>query len=67
MKYQILDWDSDFFGIKVARIKASNLKIEKLTNLLTELKQKRVKLVSLGMRMRMERSDPTRSIDFHEV
>jgi len=45
MGYQILGWDSDFFGIKVARISEPFLTIENLTTILAELKQKSVTLV----------------------
>jgi len=45
MKYKILDWDSDFFGTKVARITEQNLTAEQLTNLIYELQRKFVKLV----------------------
>ena len=45
MEYQILDWDSDLFGVKVARIADPSLPTEKLTDLLSVLKQQCVKLV----------------------
>ena len=45
MKYQILNWDSNFFGIKVAKITKLNLSTDNLKNILSELKQKSVKLV----------------------
>lgn len=45
MNYQILDWDSDFFGVKVARITDPGLTAQKLTDLLSELKRKCIKLV----------------------
>jgi dTDP-4-amino-4,6-dideoxy-D-galactose acyltransferase len=38
MDYQLLEWDTNFFGIKVARITVPNLSIEKLAYTLTELK-----------------------------
>lgn len=45
MKYQILDWDSDFFGMTVARINEQNPTADELIILLSELKHKFVKLV----------------------
>jgi len=45
MQFQILDWDSDFFGVKVARIPRSNLDIHSLSATLAELKRQQVRLV----------------------
>ena len=45
MKCEMLDWDSDFFGVKVARITEPVLTSEELTSILAELKHKRVELV----------------------
>lgn len=45
MKYQILDWDSDFFGVKVARITQPRLTTQELSAALSELKIQQVKLV----------------------
>jgi dTDP-4-amino-4,6-dideoxy-D-galactose acyltransferase len=45
MNYQMLDWDTDFFGVKVARIIEPVLTAEKLTGILSELKQAGVQLV----------------------
>jgi dTDP-4-amino-4,6-dideoxy-D-galactose acyltransferase len=43
--YQILDWDSAFFGVGVANISDAILSVEELTGVLAELKNKSVKLV----------------------
>lgn len=45
MLSQILDWDSDFLGVKVARINQSHLDTQELSDILTELQQRRVRLV----------------------
>ncbi len=45
MQYQILDWDSDIFGIKVAQITQPHLSTQELSDILTELKSRRVRLV----------------------
>jgi dTDP-4-amino-4,6-dideoxy-D-galactose acyltransferase len=45
MRYQILDWDSDFFGIRVGRIIRSQLEVEELSEILSELREMQVKLV----------------------
>ena len=45
MKCEMLDWDSDFFGIKVARITEPVLAAEELTSILAELNRQRVELV----------------------
>ena len=45
MNYQILDWDSDLFGIKVAKIIKPDLSADEIKSILCELKQKSVKLV----------------------
>lgn len=42
--FQILDWDSNFFKYKVARINALNLSSNELTNLLSKLSLLKVKL-----------------------
>lgn len=42
---QILDWDSGFFGYKVAEIKAKNLTPEELGVILEELKRQRIRLI----------------------
>ena len=44
MRYQRLDWDSDFFGIGVARIIPARLSREELTETLTQLRQQHVTL-----------------------
>lgn len=44
MRYQILDWDSDFFGLKVARIVAPQLSTRELSETLSELRQQQVQL-----------------------
>jgi dTDP-4-amino-4,6-dideoxy-D-galactose acyltransferase len=41
----MLDWDSEFFGVGVARISEPVLSVEKLTDVLFELKNKSVRLV----------------------
>lgn len=45
MRYQILDWDSDFFGVKVARITQPNINVHELSDILSELKHERVRFV----------------------
>ena len=45
MQYQILDWDSDFFSVTVARITEPVLNEQKLSELHSELKAKGVNLV----------------------
>lgn len=45
MQYQILEWDSDFFRIKVAQITPPNLSQHKLAAIISELKKQDVKLV----------------------
>ena len=45
MKYQILNWDTEFFGIKIAKITESNLDKLELENVLSDLKKEGVKLV----------------------
>lgn len=45
MNYRILDWDSHFFGIKVARILSASLTLKELKQTLADLKRERVKLV----------------------
>jgi len=45
MKYQILKWDSDFFGIKVAKITEPELTEVDLSNIILDIRQKGVKLV----------------------
>lgn len=44
MRYQILDWDSDFFGLKVARIVAPRLSTQELSETLSALRQQQVQL-----------------------
>jgi len=43
--YKILQWDSDFFGFKIAKILPSNLKAVELENILESLKMQNVSLV----------------------
>lgn len=43
--FQILDWDSNFFGYKIAKIVASNLNQSELKTLLTKLYKLNIKLV----------------------
>jgi dTDP-4-amino-4,6-dideoxy-D-galactose acyltransferase len=43
--YRILQWDSDFFGFTVANILSSSLNARQLSNVLSKLKKKDVKLV----------------------
>ncbi|MFT4553527.1 MAG: dTDP-4-amino-4,6-dideoxy-D-galactose acyltransferase [Chlamydiales bacterium] len=45
MEYLILDWDTDFFGVKVAKILIPNLSLEQLRNVLSDLDRENVKLV----------------------
>lgn len=45
MKYQILDWDSNFFGVTVARIEEPDLNEHELSKILFELTTSRVNLV----------------------
>lgn len=42
--YKILNWDSQFFGYKIAAIQANNLKLEDLKKIITKLKNQNVKL-----------------------
>ena len=42
--YKILNWDSQFFGYKIAAIQANNLKLEDLEKIITKLKNQNVKL-----------------------
>ena len=44
-RYQILDWDSDFFGLRVARISEPRLTARELSVLLLELKRSHTRLV----------------------
>ena len=44
-EYNILDWDSYFFGFSVAKILSKELDINALVKILHELKEKKVKLV----------------------
>jgi dTDP-4-amino-4,6-dideoxy-D-galactose acyltransferase len=43
--YKILDWDSQFFGYKIAAIQATNLNLDKLEKILIELRDQSVKLI----------------------
>jgi len=45
MQYQILDWDTDFFGMVVARITEPTLNEQELADILFELKAKNAALV----------------------
>jgi dTDP-4-amino-4,6-dideoxy-D-galactose acyltransferase len=45
MRYEILDWDTDFFGIKVGRFTNPQLELQELSEILSEMKKKNVKLV----------------------
>jgi ribosomal protein S18 acetylase RimI-like enzyme len=44
MQYQVLEWDSRFFGVKVARITPSQLNTRQLSDILSELRGQQVKL-----------------------
>ena len=44
MDYQILEWDTDIFGIRISNITASNLDMERLRELLAEIRRKGIKL-----------------------
>ena len=46
-KYEILEWDSKFFGFGVAQIYSSELQNEEIEKLLTKSKQNNIKLVYL--------------------
>lgn len=43
--FKILDWDSRFFGYKIASVQASDLKPDKLSKILSDLKKESCKLV----------------------
>jgi dTDP-4-amino-4,6-dideoxy-D-galactose acyltransferase len=43
--YKILDWDSRFFGYKIASVHTSELKPDKLSRILNDLKKESCKLV----------------------
>ncbi len=43
--YHKLDWDSDFFGYKIAAVNASELKLNRLNEILSRLKENHFKLV----------------------
>jgi ribosomal protein S18 acetylase RimI-like enzyme len=60
LKYEILNWDSDFFGMKVSRIAEPSLKADELADILSELKHKRVKLVYWPANRRCEDDDVKR-------
>lgn len=45
MKYQLLTWDSDFFGIKVAKINQATLQQEDLAKLLSQMKNEKIDLI----------------------
>jgi dTDP-4-amino-4,6-dideoxy-D-galactose acyltransferase len=44
MDYQILEWDTAFFGIRISKITSSNLEVVDLRNILAELKLNSIKL-----------------------
>ena len=44
-KYQILEWDSNFFGFAVARIMPRRISCERLHDMLIDLKKNNIKLV----------------------
>ena len=48
MDYQLLEWDTNFFGMKVARITDPFMSIEKVASTLAELKVKRIFLYLLA-------------------
>jgi dTDP-4-amino-4,6-dideoxy-D-galactose acyltransferase len=43
--FKILDWDTRFFGYKIASVKASGLKQDKLSEILSDLRKESCKLV----------------------
>jgi dTDP-4-amino-4,6-dideoxy-D-galactose acyltransferase len=43
--YKILDWDSQFFGYKIAAIQAIDLELNELNKIIRELENQRIKLV----------------------
>lgn len=42
--FRVLDWDSQFFGYKIAAIQAKNLRLEDLKEIITKLRDQDVKL-----------------------
>lgn len=57
--FQILDWDSNFFGYKIAKANASNLKRDELKNLLSRLSHLNVRLVYWFVNPKDEASNRT--------
>lgn len=45
MKYEILEWDTNFFGFKVGRINDAKLELEDLNKFIFQLRKKKVKLI----------------------
>ncbi len=45
MKYKMMDWDTNFFGIKVAQISRPRLSTNELSDIISELKRLHVRLV----------------------
>lgn len=57
MSYSILDWDSDFFGLKVAKIHDPLLSLEEVKKLLFSLKIDNVDLVYWPSKEKIEKSE----------
>ena len=43
--YRILDWDSQFFGYKIASLKPWKLESERLNEIIADLKKNDIKLI----------------------
>ena len=55
---EILEWDSNFFGYPVAKINATGLKAEELTEIINEAKEKKIRLIYLF-------ANPADSVSLH--
>jgi dTDP-4-amino-4,6-dideoxy-D-galactose acyltransferase len=49
MEYEILEWDSTFFGFRVAKILSKSLSQQQLEKYLSELKKKQARLIYLAV------------------
>jgi dTDP-4-amino-4,6-dideoxy-D-galactose acyltransferase len=56
-RYQILDWDTEFFEIKVAKIIATNLNYEEMRKVLSRLARNGVKLVYFASEKKMPNNE----------
>jgi len=54
MQYKILDWDTDFFGFKVGRITKPELEVQELSEVLSEMKKEKVRLVYFPSKKEIE-------------